>query len=73
MRIAATVWLATALQTCIWRWGWGVGLVLWLCLLSLAALLVAGMHTYRPSWVRPASWLAALSGTAAFIATALLA
>ena len=59
LRIAGWAGIAVSFAVAVTLEGWNFGPVQWLGALSGAALLVVGLISYRPGWVRPIA-LAAL-------------
>lgn len=60
LRLAGLVLLTWALALCISGWGAGVGIVAWCCWLSVGAVLVVLMLTYRARWTTQAVVLTGL-------------
>lgn len=58
LRIAGWAGIALSFTIAVMADGWNFGPVQWIGSLSGAALLVVGLLSYRPGWLRPAALLA---------------
>ncbi|WP_051235205.1 DUF3325 domain-containing protein [Marinimicrobium agarilyticum] len=54
--------LTAALTTAVISSGWGLGLVEWFGALTLAAVTVVLIATYRPTWLKAVTWAGLLLG-----------
>jgi hypothetical protein len=59
LRVAGALLLAVAIPPCVILWGAGAGLVAWIGMLTIGALLAAGLLPY---WPRRIAMLAATAG-----------
>lgn len=51
LRCAGVIGLGAALAACVAHAGWATGTVIWLGLMTVAALTVALVLSYRPRWL----------------------
>ena len=51
LRCAGVIGLGAALAACVAHAGWATGTVIWLGLMTVAALAVALVLSYRPRWL----------------------
>ncbi|MYM71945.1 DUF3325 family protein [Duganella sp. FT134W] len=70
LRVGGTLLLALAIAPCLLLWGSGAGLVAWVGMLTVGALLAAGLLPYWPARVAP---LAAVAGALGLVGLAGLA
>lgn len=70
LRVGGTLLLALAIGPCVLLWGSGAGFVAWVGMLTVGALLAAGLLPYWPARVAP---LAAVAGALGLVGLAGLA
>jgi hypothetical protein len=71
LRIAGTLLLAMAIMPCALLWGAGAGFVAWIGMLTIGALLAAGLLPYWPRRVAPLAAAAGALGIAGLAGLAL--
>lgn len=67
LRMGSLAGFALALGLCHLEIGLEMAIVLWLCLLMIAALLLAILLAWRRRWVLPAAWSLLLGGLFAWV------
>ena len=70
LRVAGAVLLALAIYPCVLLWGSGAGFVAWIGMLTVGALLAAGLLPYWPARIAP---LAVAAGALGLVGIAGLA
>ncbi len=68
LRCIGWMLLTAALATAVINSGWGLGLVEWFGALTLAAVSVVLVSTYRPTWLKAVTWVGGLLGLGALSA-----